>query len=69
MFDVKLLPKSNCIALVRPTNVNNFTKCVTILLALMFGSICGINNMIDICCEYAKEYDIIVCIWGYGRIE
>ena len=21
-------------------------------------SICGINNMIHICCEYAKEYDI-----------
>ena len=25
---------------------------------LICPSICGINNMIDICCEYAKEYDI-----------
>ena len=27
-------------------------------ITLICPSICGINNMIDICCEYAKEYDI-----------
>ena len=27
-------------------------------ITLLFHSICGINKMIDICCEYAKEYDI-----------
>ena len=28
-------------------------------ITLLYPSICGINNMIDIlCCEYAKEYDI-----------
>ena len=46
-------------------------------ITLICPSICGINNMIDICCEYAKEYDITfnptktVCIkYGdKGRIE
>ena len=28
-------------------------------ITLFFPSICGIHNMIDICCEYAKQYDII----------
>ena len=27
-------------------------------ITLLCPSICGINNMIDICCEYSKEYDI-----------
>ena len=27
-------------------------------ITLLCPSICGINKMIDICCEYAKEYDI-----------
>ena len=27
-------------------------------ITLICPSICGINNKIDICCEYAKEYDI-----------
>ena len=27
-------------------------------ITLICPCICGINNMIDICCEYAKEYDI-----------
>ena len=27
-------------------------------ITLLCPSICGINNMIDICCEYAEEYDI-----------
>ena len=28
-------------------------------ITLIWPGICGINNIIDICCEYAKEYDII----------
>ena len=38
-------------------------------------SMCGINNIIDICCEYAKEYDIIcnptitVCIKYGDKVE
>ena len=41
-------------------------------ITLLCPSICGINKMIDICCEYAKEYDIkfnptkTVCI-KYGN--
>ena len=27
-------------------------------ITLLCHSICGINKMIDTCCEYAKEYDI-----------
>ena len=27
-------------------------------ITLLCSSICGINKMIDICCEYAEEYDI-----------
>ena len=36
--------------------------------------LCGINNMIHICCEYAKEYDITfsptktVCIKYGGKV-
>ena len=44
-------------------------------ITLICPSICGINNMIDICCEYAKEYDIIfnptktVCIKYGDKVE
>ena len=46
-------------------------------ITLLFPSICGINKMIDICCESAKEYDnnnnnnIIIyniCIAPYNTI-
>ena len=44
-------------------------------ITLICPSICGINNMIDICCEYAKEYDITfnptktVCIKYGDKVE
>ena len=48
MFDGKLLPKSDCIALGRPTNVNNFTKCDTIFWALMFRSGMDSGNLVEL---------------------
>ena len=44
-------------------------------ITLICSSICGINNMFDICCEYAKEYDITfnptktVCIKYGDKVE
>ena len=44
-------------------------------IILTCPSICGINNMIDICCEYAKESDITfnptktVCIKYEDQVE
>ena len=44
-------------------------------ITLICRSICGINNMIDICCEYVKEYDITfnptktVCVKYGDKVE
>ena len=44
-------------------------------IKLLCPSTCGINNMIDICCEYAKKYDITfnptktVCIKYVDKVE
>ena len=56
---------------------NIFTRALSYAddITLIFPSICGINNMIDICCEYAKEYDITfnptktVCIKYGDEVE
>ena len=38
--------------------MNNIALSYAEDITLICPSICGINNMIDICCEYGKEYDI-----------
>ena len=41
-------------------------------ITLLCPSICGINKMIDICCEYAKVYDIkfkTVCIKYVDKVQ
>ena len=68
MFDVKLLLKFDCIALGRPTTVNHFTKCSTILLALMFRSGMASENLVELH-FIVNRYSLPAFVFGSGPTQ